>query len=177
MRHISIMIPELKESPDAVVGLLETLHDEYLILCPVWHFFREVDLLYLRVSEHIARPIMDYLDKNEYEYNEEVYEENVEITKKYGNFFIPLFHAYSLFALHYKDDDLLYVFERVVHCFINITTRDSWKNKNFTQPSLLANLLEANLGIQLDKEIERKRPIYGALEEERKKIISKRRSL
>jgi len=99
--------------------LFKTLYEKILHKDDTWHFFYEGTFSVIRCKGKYVRGITKFLDERAVYYLISDYEEDQEITKKYLKVFLQIFHGYSVLAMTYEEDEILPLFHRIVHCFLN----------------------------------------------------------
>lgn len=112
------------------VVIVDFLYQNILIKDDKWHFFFEGTYHVIRFDEAVEKDIVKLMKEKE-ELHEELkeyhntwwisnYNENIGVTKKYINEFIPIFHNLSLLTIKTETNDLWGVTNRVFHCFSNM---------------------------------------------------------
>ena len=113
------------------VRVLKVLYQEYLQFDPMWHFFWEGNVTYLRVSKNKDLTILlQILDKHKikHEIDDKDWVDNIKITELYQESFAHIFHGFSTMAMELslvKDKSLMVnhlfrIIERIHHCFMNV---------------------------------------------------------
>jgi hypothetical protein len=107
-------------------GAKETLVDLYKSVLHEdsrWHFFWEGSYSLLRFQAHFTSPVISFLHERDISYTYEgKWKDNIWVTEKYQSIFEGMFHSFSVMAMEMEFGDLEYVFDRVVHCFLNMST-------------------------------------------------------
>lgn len=115
------------------LGLMRKIYHEVLKKDAYWHFFWEGSYTTIRHEVgfyiHIKHLVEQYTDQLNVVQVARGYRENIKVTKKYLDAYIPIFHGYSILALELEDDDFLDCLERNNHCFLNMVTRFSLRDK------------------------------------------------
>jgi hypothetical protein len=125
-RMVEFVLPGFNWNKKGAKEILQELYDTVLRGDKRWHFFWEGSYSLLRVSggTHEFDVIKFLVERGiEYEYKGK-WEDNIWVTKKYQPIFEGMFHSFSVMALEMEFDDLEYVFDRVVHCFLNMSTSE-----------------------------------------------------
>jgi hypothetical protein len=126
-----IVLFNFKPSNVKNVKILKTLYLDYLRFDPLWHFFWEGNVTYLRVTNKPDLVVLlRQLDHHKVKFavDEKDWEDNIPITREYQDAFIHIFHGFSILAMTLtlkkikkseKLDHILRVLERTQHCFLN----------------------------------------------------------
>lgn len=127
-----IILKDFNHQKPKCVRVLKKLYVEYLQFDPMWHFFWEGNVTYIRASK--TKDITILLDilrsqKIAHEIDDADWVDNIPITAKYQEAFAHIFHGCSVMAMELslkkwkkpaeKCDDILNVLERMQHCFLN----------------------------------------------------------
>ncbi len=92
-----------------------------------WHFFWEGDYTVIRCDSFYANTVDNYFstfDDFTVVWKQGGYDENIPVTKKYLEAYVPIFHGYSVLAMEMDNDDFIEILERNNHCFLNMVTRE-----------------------------------------------------
>lgn len=116
-----IRIQNVKYSDRPVI---KKLYDEVLYKDNHWHFFFEGDFSVIRCMKKSVGKSSKILKKEGFEIEVVDYNEDQEITQRFIEEFIGIFHGYSVIAIGKYDyeenkSDFLTLFHRIVHCFLN----------------------------------------------------------
>jgi hypothetical protein len=115
------------------LGLMREIYDKVLKKDAYWHFFWEGSYTVIRHEvgyySHIKHLVEEYTGTLDVVKVEKGYRENIKMTKKYLDAYIPIFHGYSILALEMEDEDFIEAFERNTHCFLNMATRNSIRSQ------------------------------------------------
>jgi hypothetical protein len=127
-----ILLFAFDPSKKKCVKYLKILYKEYLQFDPMWHFFWEGKVTYLRVSDTKDLNILLRILENhkiKYELDDKQWVDNIQITKLYQESFAHIFHGFSTIALELSTkiwtspnervDHIIRVLERIQHCFLN----------------------------------------------------------
>jgi len=131
---------ELWGDADSGADGLELMREVYKSVLsndPRWHFFWEGDYTVIRCDPFYANTVDNYFsafDDFTVIWKKDGYKENIWITKKYLEAYIPIFHGFSILALELDNEDFLLSLERINHCYLNMVTRDELKDQ-FRIPS------------------------------------------
>lgn len=120
LMHIAVKLPGLTSDCDMCMPMIRELYYQVLKEDDLWHFFREFDLLFIRVSNGNALIVEKYLCDRNLEYTVEPYVENMGIAKKHLWYFLPFFHLTSVLAIVSGQEEASDLLARVGHCFANI---------------------------------------------------------
>lgn len=113
------------------LGLMSILYRNIFMDDPYWHFFWEGDYTVIRHCEGRHQRIKQLVKANDPGGTLTVihklggYQENIKITERYLQAFIPIFHGFSVLAMEMYNEDFISVLERINHCFLNMVTRES----------------------------------------------------
>lgn len=124
MVHITIEVQGLENNTDLCIPMIKEMYQKRLKFDRRWHFFREFNYLFLRVSNGNTMWVEQYLCDRNIRYTVEKYEENIKIAKEYLWYFIEFFHLNSILSVVSKESDIADLLSRVSHCFVNTMLSD-----------------------------------------------------
>jgi hypothetical protein len=123
----------LRDDDMDALDLMRRIYQEVLKKDAYWHFFWEGDYTVIRHEvgyyRHIKHLVEQNTDDLEVVQVLDGYRENMPTTKKYLESYVHIFHGFSLLALEIEDDDFLDCLERNNHCFLNMVTRFSLRDR------------------------------------------------
>ncbi|MCK5291276.1 MAG: hypothetical protein KAR39_04585 [Thermoplasmata archaeon] len=112
---------------ETALELIRILHRNILYHDSRWHFFWEGKYTVIRCDPQYLPVVKQLLEANDEDFEcvETVggYQENIEMTKRYLEAFVPIFHGFSLLAVEMEDEDFMGILERINHCYLNMATR------------------------------------------------------
>lgn len=128
--------------------LITEVYNKILYKDKYWHFLFEGKFSVIRCRNRYAKKVSRFFNKKDFNTDIIDYKEDQDITKKYLEQFIPIFHNYSVLAVTFDPDydDFLTLFHRIVHCFLNTMSSPDLIKKysdgnNWTWESYIMNQL------------------------------------
>ena len=124
MDEVVLTIPGMTK--ELGIFLLKNMYHKILCEDEQWHFFFEYNKLVVRfVAKHLKRfeKVVkgELQDMPEASYYFTKYDENIKITKKYIEHFVPIFHHFAIMSLKFKpEEDLQGITDRIFHCWLNM---------------------------------------------------------
>lgn len=125
-------LTEFNRDMDKAWNHIKKIYNYVLYDDPNWHYFYEGSFAIIRCSRTRSRQLKKYLRRNKilFKHIHGWVGEN-ETVSWYWPMFMKLFHNYSLMALVCDKRDLVLIFDRVTHCFMNNCEyiADNWRGK------------------------------------------------
>lgn len=137
----------VNENEDAGWEIIKGAYCEVLQDDSNWHFFYEGKYNIIRCSEEFYEQLLEYLEECGVYYVEKgVWLDGSNTVRLYQQYFMPLFHNFSMLALqeygHWNISSLL---DRVIHCFMNHQHFVLNAYRKIYKDKTTQNLLEAKL--------------------------------
>lgn len=100
---------------------VKKIYKKFLTKDPNWHFFHEGSYCLIRTTK--PEPGMEkfLVRKCRADYTRGVWDDPHQTVRKYQDHFTIIFHGFTLLGLSYKDKDWPRLFNRVCHCFCNMS--------------------------------------------------------
>ena len=121
------------EDEYTALELMQEIYKSILHNDSMWHFFWEGDYTVIRCQFQylsVVKQLLEGWNKTLDEHSKlEIvekqlgYQENIPVTKKYIEAYVPIFHGYSVLAMEMDNEDFIEILERNNHCFLNMVTR------------------------------------------------------
>ena len=113
-----------------------------------WHFFHEGDHCLVRI-ERRNKGFELYLQARNMKFTRGIWEDPHETVRKYQQYFEPIFHNFTILALRREPNEYLSLFNRVSHCFANMSGLDGLNECMYLADRMVQQiLLQAHYGAQ-----------------------------